>query len=109
MLVLYHCPGTYSPKRRLSTSYLGPAIAAANSSNVYSAKDQLSASCYATLGSRKPKAYDHRSLTMMDASSISPSSLISKRIGASTDHPYTHHSNYRSAHEYGQFNSRYNN
>lgn len=103
--------GTYNPKRRLSTSYLAPAIAAANSTNAYtsSPKDTLSASCYATLGRSKPKAYDHRSLTMLDTGSLSPSSLLTKRLGASTstsDHPYTH-SHYRPVHDYGQFNSRY--
>lgn len=105
--------GTYNPKRRLSTSYLAPAIAAANSSTPYTslAKDQLSTSCYATLGRSKPKSYDHRSLTtMLDTRPISPSALLSKRIGASinstSDHPYTH-SHYRPTHDYGHFNSRY--
>lgn len=103
---------TYNPKRRLSTSYLAPAIAAANRPTMYSSKDQLSTSCYATFGPRKPKAYDHRSLTMLDTSSISPTSLFSKRIGTSSsssnsnEHTYPHHPHYRATHDYGHLNSR---
>lgn len=104
--------GTYNPKRRMSTSYLAPAIATANSTNGYmsSAKDPLSTSCYATLGRSRPKVYDHRSLTMLDTGSLSPSSILSKhRIGSThptSDHSYTH-SHYRPVHDYGHFNSRY--
>lgn len=104
--------GTYNPKRRLSTSYLAPAIAAANSTNGYSTtpKDHLSTSCYATLGRTKPKAYEHRSHTMLDTGPISPSpSILTKRYGVTnptTNNPYTH-SHYRPVHEYGHFNSRY--
>lgn len=95
----------------MSTSYLAPSIAAANSTNGYSSslKDPLSASCYATLGRSKPKAYDHRSLTMLDTGSLTPSSLLTKRISSTNptlDHAYTH-SHYRPVHDYGHFNSRY--
>lgn len=102
--------GTYNPKRRLSTSYLAPSIVAANSSNGYTPSDHsLSTSCYATFGRSKPKAYDHRTLSLLDSGNISPSSLISKRYGPTThssgDSHYTT-SYYRPVHDYGHFNSR---
>lgn len=101
--------GTYNPKRRLSTSYLAPSITAANSSNGYSPSDHsLSTSCYATFGRSKPKAYDHRTLSLLDTGSISPSSLISKRYGPSTHSSGDSHysSYYRPVHDYGHFNNR---
>lgn len=92
--------GTYNPKRRLSTSYFAPSIATVNNSNGYS---DLNSSCYATLG-RKPRAYDHRTLSLLDSNIITPSS---KRIG---DYPsYSSHSHYRPLHDYTHFNSRYSN
>lgn len=95
--------GTYNPKRRLSTSYLAPSIAAANSSNGYS--DHMNSSCYATLGRTKPRSYDHRSISMLDSSALPQSSALSlsKRYG---DHQYSH-SHYRPLHDYTHFNSRY--
>lgn len=106
----YFSLGTYNPKRRMSTSYLAPSLAASNS-NGYSnipTEQNLSTSCYATFGRTKPKAYEHRTLSLLDTGTISPSSLISKRIGPSshstTDSSYS--SYYRPVHDYGHFNSR---
>lgn len=104
--------GTYSPKRRISTSYL-----ASTNSNVSSAALSsngtadhhlpLANNCYATLGHRtKPKAYDQRSISMLDSSSMRTSmyGLPTKRLTSASnagDHTFGH---LRS--DYGNFNSR---
>lgn len=100
--------GTYNPKRRVSTSYLSPTIACGSSAlgtNDSISGDHLSNSCYATLGRNKPKAYDHRSISMLDSNSVSPSYSFAKRYGA-VDHSYPH---LRSVGDYRNFNSRYAN
>lgn len=99
--------GTYSPKRRISTSYLTPSIAALNSNGAadhyHNHHHHLTNNGYATLGHRgKPKAYDQRSISMLDSSSM-PSSMYgvpNKRFTSAADQ-FGH-----SRFEFGNFNSR---
>lgn len=100
--------GTYSPKRRISTSYLTPSTANVNStapiSNGMSSDhhQHLANNCYATLGHRaKPKAYDQRSISMLDSSSL-PSSMYAK--GRMTAAANAHFAHLRP--DYGDFSMR---
>lgn len=105
--------GTYSPKRRISTSYLAPSLTNVGSSplNSNGTEDHhhhhhhLTNNCYATLGHRtKPKAYDQRSISMLDSSSMPSSMYGTRRLTSATnggDHQFAH---LRS--DYGNFNSR---
>lgn len=99
--------GTYSPKRRISTSYLTPSVAnvgsfSLNSNGVSDHHQHLANNYYATLGHRvKPKAYDHRSISMLDSSSMPSSIYGTKRTTSAANAHLTH-----LRPDYGDFNSR---
>lgn len=97
--------GTYSPKRHILTSHLVPSAALNSDGTIDNHhRHHLANNCYATLGHRaKPRAYDQRSISMLDSSSMPSSSMygMSARRLTSAANPYAH---LRS--DYGNFNSR---
>lgn len=103
--------GTYNPKRRISTSsYISPSLGTGSSSLTTPDHHHLGNTSYATLGHRTPKSYDHRSISLLDSSSMPStcglSSAASKRINSSatgSEHQYPH---LRAINDYGNYSSR---
>lgn len=100
---------SYNPKRRTS-SYITPTASSSSINGNYHSKSihdhSIGRTTYSTLTQpRKPRTYDHRSISMLDSNAITACSLAADRRPVIEPHQQCHH--FRSAHEYAPINLRY--